>query len=140
MATPSSWCRELLLMLCCSVDFKSCLTFTPRSLLIKGVQTVSLRAECHSEFILGDGNMLHEACEPVLGRSVPFCVKELFFFFSFLKQTYITESFLPHPPLTRHAIGTKGVTQVEQDGFTSANAGNNTTHMRLICLQHMQTR
>lgn len=73
--------------------------------------------------ILGDGNVRYEACKPVLGQPVPFCLKELDFFLS-SKWTYKTHPFLPHPPLTRHAIGMKGVTQVEQDGFTSANVGN----------------
>lgn len=36
------------------------------------------------------------------------------------KRTYTTHPFLPHLPLTRHAIGMKGVAQVEQDGSTSA--------------------
>lgn len=31
--------------------------------------------------VLGDGNVLHEACKPVLRQSVPFCLKELDFFF-----------------------------------------------------------
>lgn len=77
----------------------------------------------------GNGNVQHEACKPVLRQSVPFCFKalDLFFLFSFFcKWTYITHPFLPHPPFTRHAVGMKGVAQVEQDGFTSANEGSNT--------------
>lgn len=75
--------------------------------------------------IPGDGNVLHEACKPVLRQSVPFCLKRTGFFSSpppssTSKRTYTTHPFLPHLPLTRHAIGMKGVAQVEQDGFTSA--------------------
>lgn len=75
-----------------------------------------------------DDNVLHEACKPVLRQSLPFCLKELDFFF--LKWTYITHPFLPHSPLTRHARGMKGVTHVEQDGFTSANVSNKTAETR----------
>lgn len=56
------------------------------------------------------------------GSRCHFVSKNCFFsFFFFFKWTHITHSLLPHPPLTRHAIGMKGGTQVEQDGFTSAN-------------------
>lgn len=65
----------------------------------------------------------------------------LFFFpFSPLKRAFIPHLFLPHPPSTRHAIGMKGVTRVEQDGFTSANVGDKMAQMSLFCMQHRGTR
>lgn len=123
-------------------DFEGYLTFIPRSVQIKGVCCFYLLrgiAECHSEFMTSWEMVWYEACKSVLRQSVPFCLKELDLFYP--KWTHITHPFLPHPPLTRHAIGMKGVTQVEQDGFTSANVGNKTStgEVAYFCLDAGQT-
>lgn len=127
------------------LDFKGCLTFTPKITTNKGAQAVSLRgiAECHSEFITSWEMVM--CTRPVSLSSGSLChfvwKNWIFFFFFFLKRTYITHPFLPHPPLTRHAIGMKGVTQVEQDSFTSANAGNKiSTEEVIFPATHVCTR
>lgn len=112
----------------CLQDFKGYLTLTLRSVQMKGVFYLLREiAECHSNFMTSR-EMVMCGMRPVSlssGSLCHFVWKNWIFFFS--KWTYITHPFLPHPPLTRHAIGMKGVTQVEQDGFTSANVGNKTS-------------
>ncbi len=127
----------------CSLDFKGYLTLTPKITTNKGCRLFyCLRgiAECHSEFTTSWEMVM---CWPVSLSSGSLChfvwKNWIFFIFFFPKWTYITHPFLPHPPLTRHAIGMKGVTQVEQDGFTSANVGNKTSAVLIFCLDAGQT-
>ena len=112
------------------LDFKGSPALTPRSLHVEGFGlSRSLRggAECLSEFTTSQ-EMVTCCMRPVSlssGSLCHFVWKELDLLFllpssSTSEQTYTTHPFLPHPPLTRHAIGMKGVAQVEQDGFTSA--------------------
>lgn len=59
--------------------------FNPEMAANKGCRSCWLlkgKAECHSQFMAlpGNGNVLYEACKPVLRQSVPFCLKELDFF------------------------------------------------------------
>lgn len=117
------------------LDFEQCLTLTANE---EGVPPRFTRSRAFLDSWHPGRCAARGPVSLSLRHSVPFCLKGLDFFPR--KRTFTPHLFLPHPPLTRHARGMMGVTQVEQDGFTSANVGNKMAQMRLLCTQHKWTR